>query len=283
MASALTWATQALQGLPTPPEREARYLLAACLGCSLDRLFAAPSRYLEPVEQSRFESFVEARQRGEPLAYLTGHREFWSLDFRVSRHTLVPRPESEALVAHALSLIPEDQPGRLLDLGTGSGVLAIAIARERPRLEIWATDQSPEALEQARANARSLGTTSILFRGGDWFHALPQGLVFEWIVSNPPYLSEHDPALGSDGLRHEPRESLVAGPTGLEALTRIVDGAPSWLASPGWLILEHAPDQARTLAAYLADRGWQNVAPYRDIAGAPQGTSAAWRPRQTSA
>ncbi|EQD46235.1 modification methylase, HemK family, partial [mine drainage metagenome] len=140
VASALAWATRHLAECLASPEREAQLLLAASLGCPLTRLFADPLRFLEPAEQARVEAFVLRRQRGEPLAYLAGHREFWSLDFRVNRHTLVPRPETEALIARALELIPGGHPGRLLDLGTGCGVLAITLARERPGLEIWATD-----------------------------------------------------------------------------------------------------------------------------------------------
>ncbi|MHB1543090.1 MAG: peptide chain release factor N(5)-glutamine methyltransferase [Gammaproteobacteria bacterium] len=274
--SALEWATHRLANQLATPKREAQLLLAECLGCPLTRLFTEPARSLEPDLLARFEDLVMRRESGEPLAYLSGHWGFWSLDFEVNRHTLVPRPETEALVAQALHLIPEDRPGRLLDLGTGCGALAITLARERPGLEIWATDQSCEALAVARGNARALGTPSIVFRAGDWFEALPQGLAFDWIVSNPPYLSDHDPALDTDGIRFEPRTSLVAGPTGLEALCRIIEGASDRLRPPGWLIVEHAREQASALDMIFKANGWQEVAGYQDVGGHTQGTFAAW-------
>ena len=273
----LAWAAHHLAPHLPNPEREARLLLAETLGCSKARLFREPREDVEPASIVRFEALVLRRGRGEPLAYLTGHREFWSLDFRVNRHTLVPRPETEALVSATLRIIPEqDQAGRLLDLGTGCGTLAITLARERPRLEIWATEQSPEALTVARENARALGTPSIEFRAGDWFEPLPQGIVFDWIVSNPPYLPDGDPALMGDGVSFEPRASLVSGPTGLEALCRIIEGAPRRLRPGGWLIVEHAPGQSGALVSLLGSSGWQALDGYRDPAGERQGTIACW-------
>ncbi len=276
VSASLEQAARRLSKTLASPRRESELILSHCLGCPLTSLFTEPARILEPAVQSRFDAFVTRRLAGEPLSYLTGHRGFWSLDFRVSPDTLIPRPETEALIRAALHLIPDDHTGRLLDLGTGCGTLAITLAHERPRLEVWATDQSLRALDLARTNACALGTPSIVFCSGDWFEALPQGIDFDWMVCNPPYLAEHDPALDQDGIRYEPRASLVAGETGLEALFRIIEEAPRRLRQSGWLIVEHAHDQAEAIAHRFDANGWRNVAAYRDIGGQAQGTRAAW-------
>jgi release factor glutamine methyltransferase len=251
--------------------------MALALQTTRERVLAEPDRPLTPSVRRRFNALLSRRAAGWPLAYLSGHREFWSLDFRVTRATLVPRPETEALVAAVCALMPVQQSGRLLDLGTGCGILAVALAHERPALEVWATDLDPAALRIARANARRLGRLPIRFRAGSWFDALPRSLAFDAIVSNPPYLAENDPHLSDDGLRFEPHRSLVAGPTGLEALLALIQDSASRLNAGGFLALEHAPAQHEAVHAAFSAAGWVRVQSYADIAGHPQG-SLGFRP-----
>ncbi len=269
----------AADALPPEPEawRESVSLMAIALQTTRERVLAEPDRPLTPRVRRRFSALVSRRIQGWPLAYLSGHREFWSLDFRVTQATLVPRPETEALVATVCALIPTRPSGRLLDLGTGSGILAVALAHERPELEIWATDLDPRALRIARANARRLGGRPIRFRVGDWFDALPRSLRFDAIVSNPPYLADSDPHLADDGLRFEPRRSLAAGPTGLEALLVLIRDSAARLNAGGFLALEHAPAQQVAVHAAFRGGGWVRIQSYTDIAGHPQG-SFAFRP-----
>ncbi len=266
-----------------PPEldvrRESVSLMALALQTTRERILAEPDRPLASPVLRRFRTLLVRRAAGWPLAYLSGHREFWSLDFRVTPDTLVPRPETEALVAAVCTEIPPWRSGRLLDLGTGSGILAVALARERPELEIWATDLDPAALRIARANARRLGGRSIRFRVGDWFGALPRSLDFDAIVSNPPYLAESDPHLAGDGLRFEPHRSLVAGPTGLEALLTLIRDSASRLKTGGFLALEHAPAQQEAVHEAFRATSWVRIQSYTDPAGHPQG-SLAYRPER---
>jgi release factor glutamine methyltransferase len=255
--------------------------MALALKTTRERILAEPDRPLTPDASQRFDALVSRRAAGWPLAYLSGRREFWSLDFHVTRATLVPRPETEALVAAVCTLIPAGSSGRLLDLGTGSGAIAVALAHERPCLEIWATDLDLEVLRIARANARRLGRCPIRFRAGAWFEALPRSLTFDAVVSNPPYLAATDPHLAGDGLRFEPRRSLVAGPTGLEALFDIIREAPSRLSADGFLALEHAPAQRAAVHAAFQAGGWVRVRSYTDIGGQIQG-SVGFRPGTVS-
>jgi release factor glutamine methyltransferase len=229
-------------------------------------LAANPDAGLSEAGQHAFEALVARRAAGEPVAYLTGEREFFSLNFSVAPAVLIPRPETELLVELALECIPAAAPCRVLDLGTGSGCVAISIARHRPRTRVTATDRSPDALEIAAQNARALGVPNVDFRFGDWFGAVG-GERFDVIVSNPPYIARDDPHLHQGDLRFEPRHALAAGADGLDCIRKIVHGAGVHLAAGGWLLFEHGYDQAERCRVLLSAAGLVEVFSRRDLAG----------------
>jgi release factor glutamine methyltransferase len=243
---------------------DAEILVASVLGLDRARLAADPERALAAEELFALESLVRRRLDGEPVAYLTGRREFWSLELEVTPDVLVPRPETELLVERALAAIAGLAHPAVLDLGTGSGAIAVAIAAERPDAAVTATDRSPAALAVARRNAARLAPANLRFVEGDWFAPLA-GRRFDAIVSNPPYVAEGDPALAS--LAREPRGALVAGPEGLDALAAIVAGAAQHLAPDGRLALEHGAAQGSAVRTLLAAAGFGAVATFRDLAG----------------
>jgi len=245
---------------------EAEVLLAHVLNRSRAQLRAWPEQTLNTEQQRRFFALIARRAGGEPVAYLTGHREFWSLDLMVNRHTLIPRPETERLVELALARLPQDQDTRVADLGTGSGAIALAIAIERPRCNILATDISDMALQVAQANANRLGLPNVEFRRGSWLAPL-RGERFDLVASNPPYVAAADRHLAEGGLAAEPREALVAGESGVEMLSAIIDGAAEHLHRGGWLLLEHGHDQATGVAVRLRAAGFEAVSGWRDGAG----------------
>jgi release factor glutamine methyltransferase len=245
------------------PSLDAGILLAFSLGIARVRLKSHPEEPRTPAEQERYLVLIERRALGEPLAYITGVREFWTLELRVTREVLVPRPETELLVERALALGPARR-ARVADLGTGSGAIALALARERPQWQLIATDVSPAALAVARANAAALGCTQVEFRAGDWYRPLA-GERFELLLSNPPYVAADDPALHE--LRHEPRLALTPGEDAFAALRALVLGAPQHLAEGGWLLLEHGATQAAELRAALVLAGFRHVRSHRDLAG----------------
>jgi len=246
------------------PALDAELLLAQVLGARRSALAADPARELAPAEAAALESLAARRLRGEPLAYLTGRREFWSLELEVTPDVLVPRPETELLVERALAALAGIPAPAVLDLGTGSGAVALAIARERPDAAVTAVDASAAALAVARANAARLAIANVRFRRGSWYAPIA-GARFELVVANPPYLAADDPALAA--LACEPRAALVSGPTGLEALARVCAGAPSVLAAGGALLTEHGAGQGAAVRARMADAGFTGVATHRDLAG----------------
>jgi release factor glutamine methyltransferase len=243
---------------------DAELLAAAALGLDRARLAADPDRVLATGELRALEALAQRRLAGEPVAYLTGRREFWSLDFEVTPDVLVPRPETELLVERTLAAMSGLARPALLELGTGSGAVAIALARERPGAVVTATDVSPAALAVARRNAVRLGAPRLRFLQGDWYAPLADGR-FDAIASNPPYVADEDPALAA--LAHEPRLALAAGPDGLAALATIVAGAPAHLVPGGRLLLEHGAAQGAAVRALLAGTGFSHVASHRDLAG----------------
>ena len=224
---------------------------------------ADPDAIPDPAARERFAALVARRARGEPLAYLTGRREFWSLELAVDARVLVPRPETERLVELALARGAADQPLAVLDLGTGSGAIALALAHERPRWRVTAVDASRDALAVATGNAQRLGIALELLPS-DWFGALA-GRRFDLIASNPPYVADGDPHLVA--LAHEPRGALCAGPDGLTALRAIVAAAPAHLARGGWLLVEHGADQGPAVRALLAAAGLDGIETATDGAG----------------
>lgn len=247
------------------PRLEARMLLEALSGRSREWLIAHGPEPVDAGLAARFLALARRRLAGEPMAYLTGRREFRGLMFRVDEAVLVPRPDTEILVDLALALAPPE--ARVLDLGTGSGAIAISLACARADLRLCATDRSAAALAVARRNAQSLlgqgGAGRIEFRQGDWWEALPASARFGLVAANPPYLAEDDPHLASD-LRFEPREALVAHEAGLADLQRIARAAPRHLEPGGWLLLEHGMDQGAPVRALLTEAGLSSVRTERD-------------------
>jgi release factor glutamine methyltransferase len=243
---------------------DAELLLAHALGVSRASLYARPEEEPDAGVRETFLRLVDERSRGVPVAYLIGHREFWSLDLAVTPAVLVPRPDTERLVELALARIPRGGEADVADLGTGSGAIALALASERPHARIVATDLSEAALDVARANARRLALTNVAFASGDW-HAALQGR-FDLIVSNPPYIAADDPHLDGD-LRHEPASALVAGADGLDALRRIVGGAAARLRPGGWLLVEHGFDQGEPVRRLFREAGHHEVETARDAGG----------------
>jgi len=265
VGEALAWARARIGAF------EARVLLCHASGWSSTKLTAWPERSLPAEVLQRFAAWVERRAAGVPVAYLVREREFYGRRIRVTPSVLIPRPETETLVevaialALALTLPPEHAP-RILDLGTGSGCVAITLALELPQAEVFAVDASPEALGLAMGNSARL-KASVSFLESDWFSRLGPGEAFDLIVSNPPYLAQDDPHLEEGDLRFEPRSALVAGETGLEAIAAIVSEAPRHLAEGGWLLLEHGWDQAQRVRGLLLDAGFLEVQSWKDLAG----------------
>jgi len=243
---------------------DASHLLLHVLQRSPTWLLAHGDAVVSPAEAARFAGLVERRAAGEPVAYLTGSRGFWTLDLAVTPATLVPRPETELLVELALERIPLDAEPRVADLGTGSGAIALAIAKERPRARVLATDASAEALEVARMNAQRNRIGNVEFRHGDWLSPL-DGETFDLIASNPPYIALGDPHLEEGDLRFEPPSALSSGADGFDAIRAIVRDAPAHLREDGWLLLEHGWEQGEAVRALLRDAGFVDIATERDL------------------
>jgi len=254
---------------------DAEFLLVHVLGKSRSWLFAhrddlAPETCVAP-----FRSLVDRRAAGEPVAYLTGQRGFWRFDLAVSPATLIPRPETELLVELAVERLPVDRPLRIADLGTGSGAIALALAFERPRAHVVATDASAAALDVARANAAALHLRNVEFREGDWLSPLA-GERFDLIASNPPYIAIGDPHLGEGDLRFEPASALSSGADGLDALRAITGRAPAHLGDDGWLLVEHGWDQGAAVRGLFAAVGFIEVETARDLEGRDRVTLGCW-------
>lgn len=258
---------QAVQALATDSAQlDAEVLLAASLGKPRSYLHAWPEHSVNAEQQAHFLAWLARRTAGEPVAHLTGRREFWSLELSVTADTLIPRPETETLVALALAKIPSDTTVHIADLGTGSGAIALAIASERPRAEILATDISVRALAVATQNAQRLGIRNVQFVEGSWCTPLPARL-FDFILSNPPYIAASDPHLAAGDVRHEPRSALAAGPRGLDELQRIVHCAGEHLSETGWLLVEHGHDQGDPLGQLFRESGYRDISDHVDDAG----------------
>ncbi|RMX16001.1 peptide chain release factor N(5)-glutamine methyltransferase [Vandammella animalimorsus] len=229
-------------------------------------LLAHDEQPLSAAQAAHWAQLLQARADGVPLAYLTGQREFFGLPLRVTPAVLDPRPDTETLVEWALQLLPQQGQPRLLDLGTGSGAIALALKSQRPQAQVWACEQSLAALQVAQDNARRLGL-ALHWLHGHWLEPARQAGLGDWdmIVSNPPYIAEHDPHLPA--LRHEPRQALTSGADGLDDIRHIIAHALPALAPGGWLLLEHGWQQHQQVAQLLAQAGYGEVAHRRDLAG----------------
>ncbi|MBL0493762.1 peptide chain release factor N(5)-glutamine methyltransferase [Aeromonas veronii] len=249
------------------PRADADVLLCHLLGCRRSYLMTWPERELDATQQATLQGWLARRLNGEPIAHLVGEREFWSLPLKVSPATLIPRPDTEVLVEQALTRIPQG-PCAVLDLGTGTGAIALALKSERPEIDVWAVDRMADAAALARENSAALGLP-IEVRDGSWFEPLGEPdrdntPRFAVIVSNPPYIDGADPHLEQGDVRFEPRSALVADDAGLADIRHIVDHSPAYLLPDGWLLLEHGWDQGEAVRQLLRDGGYREVATVRD-------------------
>ncbi len=254
---------------------EAKTLLAHALSQPLSWLYAHGDEIIGKAPLARFNTLLEARAAGQPLAYLTGRCGFWTLELAVTPATLIPRVETERLVELALARLPAATALRVADLGTGSGAIALAIASERPLARIVATDASGEALQVARANAAANAIGNVEFRHGSWFAPLA-GARFHLIASNPPYIAEGDAHLQEGDLRYEPAAALSSGADGLQAIREIVAHAPSHLETEGWLLIEHGWEQGAAVRALFSRAGFVAVGSERDLEARERVTLGHW-------
>jgi release factor glutamine methyltransferase len=252
---------------------DAEALLLHVLGVTRSDLIIRANEMLRAGDEQRLQELLTRRRRGEPVAYLTGTREFWSLALEVTPATLIPRPETELLVEQALARLPAEAEWTIADLGTGSGAIALALAHERPRCRVFATDISEAALTVARKNAQRLGLTQVEWRSGSWLAPLADE-TFDLIVSNPPYVADDDPHLSQGDVRFEPRLALAAGTDGLDALREIMRAARGALEPGGWLLLEHGFNQAPAVRIALMKSGYRDIVCHRDLSGNDRVTAA---------
>lgn len=273
LREALDEAVKVLTPASPTPHLDADVLLMHVLDVGRQALITRASETLGEHRCETYRRLVARRASGEPVAYITGVREFWSLPIHVSPAVLIPRPETEVLVECALARIPREGECVIADLGTGSGAVALAIARERPHAEIIATDASPDAIQVARANAHRLGLANVEFRLGDW-HAPIADRHFDAIVSNPPYVRTSDPHLKRGDVRFEPQSALNGGANGLHAIRQIIASAHERLSPGGWLLLEHGYDQADAVAELLRAAQFTEIRSHHDLAKLPRVTEA---------
>ena len=244
---------------------DAEVLLCHVLGRPRAWLFAHGDDAVDEAFRAQFEALLQRRVAGEPVAYLVGFREFWSLPFEVTQDVLIPRPETELLVEAALARLPADRPARVADLGTGSGAIAVAIAHERPLCEVHATELEEAALAVARRNGERLAPGRAIFHLGSWLEPLSGR--FDVIVSNPPYVAAGDPHLSEGDCCYEPAGALTPGGDGLAAIREIASNALEYLEPAGWLLFEHGHDQGAAVRGMLENDGYREIATLRDLAG----------------
>lgn len=245
---------------------EVQILLQRALHVARAYLLAHPEQMLDAGQQAAYDAMLQRRMQGEPIAHILGEREFFGLNFKITPATLIPRPDTELLVELALQRIPQQGLARVLDLGTGSGAIALAIAHHRPEAEVTAVDASEAALAVAQENARCLGISNVHFLLSDWFAAIGNQR-YQLIISNPPYIAEGDVHLAEGDVRFEPLSALASGRNGLEDIRWIIAQAGNFLEEGAYLLLEHGYDQARSVRELLLQNGYRDVFSARDIAG----------------
>ena len=252
--------------LPDSPTArlDVELLLAAALGKPRSFLHTWPERIVSTEAAQAFEGYLKRRRTGEPVAYILGQQGFWNIDLEVATHTLIPRPETEMLVETALELVPGAIPHRLLDLGTGTGAIALSLAKDRPQWTVTAVDRVEEAVELAERNRQRLHLDNARVLQSHWFSAV-EGQRFDVILSNPPYIASSDPHLVEGDVRFEPSSALVSGADGLDDLRLIVSQAPGHLEAGGWLLLEHGYDQGPAVRELLNRHGFEQIQTRRDL------------------
>ena len=271
----LAEATSTLALLSESALLDAEVLLCQVLNKPRSHLRAWPDKPLQAEQLTAFRMLLEQRQKGMPIAYITDHREFWSRDFQVSPDVLIPRPDTELLIELSLKLIPADEPIKIIDLGTGSGIIAITLAAERPHSQVIATDFSLAALGIARVNAAKHHINNIRFCQSDWFANVPDRK-FNLIISNPPYIAEDDSHLRQGDIRFEPQTALCAAEQGLADIKIIVSTARNYLEPCGHLLIEHGYNQQQQVQAMFKDLNYDNVQTYTDLSGQPRATYGQW-------
>jgi len=269
-------ATALLQTGSDTARMDAEILLAQVLQQSRTWLHTWPEYLVEPACIHAFNLLLEKRKDGEPIAYLTGQKEFWSLMLHVTRDTLIPRPETEMLVELTLHLLQDKPDACLLDAGTGSGAIALALAHEKPHWDISACDSSEAALRVARDNARRLQLETIHFYQSDWFSALPPHKKYHAILSNPPYIADKDPHLEEGDLRFEPQQALTSPHEGYQDLEHLISKAPAFLQDGGLLLLEHGYNQRERVTAAFHERGYTQVISWQDYQGLDRISAGIW-------
>ncbi len=248
---------------------EIQLLLGFAQSISRASVVAFPERLVELDNFGKYHTLLQRRLEGEPIAYIFGQKEFYGIDFSVDSSVLIPRPETELLVERALERIPKDVEIRILDLGTGSGNIALTLARQRPSSRVTAIDNSTAALETAIRNAQHLNSKNVTFLQSDWFDAIPKE-VFNVIVANPPYVANGDPHLQSGDVRFEPKSALLGGRDGIEELHQIVMDSPDHLVRGGWLLIEHGYNQANLSQIELVQAGFAKITTHTDLGGNPR-------------
>ncbi|MBZ0106128.1 MAG: peptide chain release factor N(5)-glutamine methyltransferase [Sulfuricella denitrificans] len=260
---------------PREARLEAQILLCHALGVARSWLISHDRDVLDEVAKTKYSDFLVRRLAGEPIAYIVGKREFFGLEFKTTPAVLIPRPETELLVELALARIPEYQSCSVLDLGTGSGAIAISIAKNRPQAEVTAVDQSLDALAVARENAERLEVPNLRLLQSNWFSSLEAGM-FDLIVSNPPYVEAADPHLQQGDVRFEPLSALASGADGLDDIRHIAALAPAHLEPGGWLLFEHGWNQGESCREILRQNGFQEVEIFRDLAQLERVSLGSW-------
>lgn len=269
---ALQYANQQLLDYSPSASLDTQVLLSHVLQCNSAHLIAWPEKALNTQQESDFRALIKHRQQGKPVAYLTGEREFWSLNFKVNDSTLIPRPETETLIEYILEKFGKQKNIKLLDMGTGTGAIAIALASEKPQWKIAACDISPQAIQLAEQNSLNHQTNNITFIQSDWFSDI-QANDFNIIVSNPPYIAEDDDHLSQGDVRFEPRSALTSGITGLDDIEYLCQHAKQHLLNHGYLIIEHGYDQQQSVKDCFIRNGFSTVEQRQDLSGQPRMTA----------
>jgi release factor glutamine methyltransferase len=273
----LAEAAKSLQAVSDSALLDAEVMLCMVLGKERPYLRAWPDQELDPEPVDAYKAMLNERQQGKPIAYITGNREFWSRDFQVSPDVLIPRPDTELLIELSLALIPAAQPCRIIDLGTGSGIIAITLAAERPYAHVSATDICPAALQLAQINAVRHNVQAIQFYQSNWLANIPAGK-FDLIVSNPPYLAEDDEHLQQGDLRFEPKTALISAQQGLGDISSIAETARDRLEVGGFLLVEHGYNQQQGVQSIFKALGYQQVQTHTDLSGQPRVTFGQYLP-----
>ncbi|WP_035478620.1 peptide chain release factor N(5)-glutamine methyltransferase [Aliagarivorans taiwanensis] len=277
IAQAQAWARQQLQGGESPAV-DARVLLQHVLDCEQSYLLTWPERELTPAQWHTFQQLIEQREQGHPVAHLTGLREFWSMLLEVNSTTLIPRPDTEVLVEETLKRVEDPADSSIVDLGTGTGAIALALASELPKATVYAGELQAQAVELATRNAKRQGLERVDIRQGSWLAPFA-GLQFNVIVSNPPYIDAQDVHLGEGDVRFEPLTALVAEEHGLADIRAIIATAPDYLRPGGWLLFEHGYQQAQAVQSLLEKAGFVQCFTSQDYAGLDRVTGAQWWPK----